>query len=569
MPEIEQKLQREIIMKSGYLAVFLVFFGLLTGGPTCLVASEIEVESSISSVTLYTDRAEVVRTVSTPLPAGAQSLILRGIPHSISHDSIRASGSGTGATAIRGVEIKNLPLREDVSDEVQDLQQQLLVLQRDLQSLQRRRDVLVLQQKLVSDISLDAPGQTKGQGSYRSRTPQEMLDILKMIDKTQQRLDPELSELAEAIEKNSRETEHLRARLSALQPPRRQETVLVVRVYSEAESEVTLDVTYQVNNASWQPSYNLRTQGDSVTLERFAMITQRTGEPWEDISLTISTARPQVGLERPNPRPYFLNIIQPVEPQNARLESGHRAMALRSAGNEHLRIESADLAAPVAYQQAEMINASIVEFLVPSTTTIKSDGSTQTVFLNSNQLSGEIYHIATPALNNEVFREANLTNDSEAPILPGNLNVFADNRFVGKRTLGLIQPGQKFKLPLGLSDRIRITRKLKKRFEDDSGIIRSFRRVRDEFELEITNNSMLEAKIIVLEPTPVSQNEKIKVELSTPRPRPLVLDNSERINNQEGVLEWHFNLGPNSETRFGYSSTVEYPAQERVSGMPG
>jgi hypothetical protein len=53
-----------------------------------------------------------------------------------------------------------------------------------------------------------------------------------------------------------------------------------------------------VRNASWKPLYDLRAiiteKKTEITIHYRANITQRTGEDWSDVELTLSTASPQL-----------------------------------------------------------------------------------------------------------------------------------------------------------------------------------------------------------------------------------------------------------------------------------
>ena len=63
-----------------------------------------------------------------------------------------------------------------------------------------------------------------------------------------------------------------------------------------ADLDAELKLMYQVSNASWTPFYEARlTSGTDakepgLDLTRRASITQQSGEAWQDVALTLSTA---------------------------------------------------------------------------------------------------------------------------------------------------------------------------------------------------------------------------------------------------------------------------------------
>ena len=58
---------------------------------------------------------------------------------------------------------------------------------------------------------------------------------------------------------------------------------------------------YIVDNATWQPSYNVRVEGarDKVTVEYLASIQQLSGEDWNNVQMTLSTATPSLVAKAP------------------------------------------------------------------------------------------------------------------------------------------------------------------------------------------------------------------------------------------------------------------------------
>ena len=56
-----------------------------------------------------------------------------------------------------------------------------------------------------------------------------------------------------------------------------------------------MKVRYLVEAASWSPSYNIRADAarKSATVEYQASIEQMSGEDWNDVTMTLSTATPE------------------------------------------------------------------------------------------------------------------------------------------------------------------------------------------------------------------------------------------------------------------------------------
>ena len=79
----------------------------------------------------------------------------------------------------------------------------------------------------------------------------------------------------------------------------------------------------------------------------------------------------------------------------------------------------------------------------------------------------------------------------------------------------------------------------------------------------VTNLHRQPIDILVLEPTPVSQSDKIDAKVSL-NPEPSVRDWQQR----RGVVGWERSLKPNETARFNVDYVIDYPKEGRVQGLP-
>jgi hypothetical protein len=97
---------------------------------------------------------------------------------------------------------------------------------------------------------------------------------------------------------------------------------LPVKNYTEVEVE--LDVTaagkadfvfsYISPNASWKPYYDMRSNGigQPVRLEAKGLVSQNTGEDWNNVMLILSTNDPYDNTQEPTIDPWYLNYYTPA-----------------------------------------------------------------------------------------------------------------------------------------------------------------------------------------------------------------------------------------------------------------
>lgn len=542
--------------------------------PLSLEASEYSAASEVSKVTLFPDRAEITRKASLQVGPGNHQIFLHGVPQSVAAESLRAAGSGAQGTSILGVELKQIPLRHDFSAEVKSLEEKLASLELQKQDLSRTQASLEKQRTMLMSLELN-PAVPESEKTVRPRTAKEISELLTLVSDGNKRIDTELKSIQESSDKIAKEIEFTRAKLNTLQAPQKIESAIALNISSEKHGTVDLEVSYQVANASWNPSYNLNENKEKFSLDTFALISQRSGEDWKNVSLTLSTARPQVRLDRPDPKPIFLDIFRPLQPASRQasneidsygLADGAQAFLEKAkvAGKKQELISEAE---PLRVSTAEVNLGAIVSYNISHPVSLKSDGTVEKVKVTTSELGGKLTNVLVPAYSSEVYREALLTNASELPLLPGRMNIFSDSRFLGSRNLHLTQAGEEIRSPLGASQNLTVKRTLLKKYEDDSGIVRSVRRIRHDYLIEVVNNSKEEQKATILEPAPLSGNEGIKVSYDDISPANLRHGDKARIKDQEGIMEWQLNIPAKSRQEIKYSTIVEFQAGTAVNGI--
>ena len=90
----------------------------------------------------------------------------------------------------------------------------------------------------------------------------------------------------------------LHNKLAGIAPAQVARMQVAVHLTAPAETNGTFKVKYRVGNAGWAPFYDARlttpekNQKSRIELVRRAEVMQSTGESWENVALTLSTARP-------------------------------------------------------------------------------------------------------------------------------------------------------------------------------------------------------------------------------------------------------------------------------------
>nr|WP_275261179.1 mucoidy inhibitor MuiA family protein [Achromobacter insuavis] len=525
--------------------------------------------SSIGAVTVYQDRAVVTRAASSELPAGEHELVLEKLPASLQENSLQVSAKSSGQATLLDVRVRDAFQADTANERVKQLEDQIRKLQGQQAALDDEAAVLDNQRELVAMMQRGATEPAKD-------GPRPTLDELKAIQAlsadTLSRTLAGLRRVAEQRDDLERQLSAAQGELGQLQGQlnRRTKTV-TLRVNLARAGKLDLNVSYAVAGARWTPSYDarLRPADRSVDLGYFGVIRQNTGEDWNNVKLTLSTARPALGGGAPKLNPWIIDVAAPPPPMPAPVAAAAPAMrpeprARQSPKAAYAEAAAADMA-PVleeakvstAEVQSEATSAS---FQIRQPATLPSDNSTQRVAITTAKLPATLQYQSTPALREAAFLTALANNNTEYPFLAGTLNTFLEDAFVAASSMKPVMPGEKVELALGADDGISIKRQLVNRFTESTGFSGNGKRVTYEYKITVKNNKATKEQVSFKDRLPISRNEKIEVKLLSPADRDIKRED-------DGVLVWNWDMEPGKSRDAVLKFSVDYPGDIDVAGL--
>ncbi|WP_082127323.1 mucoidy inhibitor MuiA family protein [Calothrix sp. 336/3] len=524
-------------------------------------------ESQIINVTVYTDQALVTRRSVVSLTGQEQELAIAHLPVTLQPESVRVKGKGSMVVQILGVSTERTFFTEPVAPRVAQITQQIQQLEAQKRNLQAQIDALALQSSFIQGLREKTGEQFSVGLARKNLSLSEVLDFVNFLGS-------QYSEYAIATEdyKNQqreieKQLQALRKQLQQVQTPEPQESInVLVEIQSAGAGELELEVSYVVNHASWHPLYDLRvdSQSQTVNLGYLAEIQQNTGEDWQDVNLTLSTAKPGLGTLPPQIQPWYIDIFRPSPPMMTRSIMPMAAPAASRGMDEaaSLEAESLDMdgIVPITAAGVEVSKqGSVVTFKLAGGGNIPSDGSPHKKTIFHENYPCRFQYIAIPRLVSFAYLEAQVKNPGDgATLLPGNANIFRDQMFVGTTELANIAPGEDFSVNLGIDEGLKIVRNLVERVADKK-LLGSYRKVTFAYRLSITNLLDQEATFKVTEQLPVSRNEQIKVRLLRSQPSIQL--------GEMGILEWVLVLPAQGKQELYYQFTVEYPPEIGIIGL--
>lgn len=322
----------------------------LTLLPGVLLAQKEErVRVPIRKVTVFYSGAQVEHYEQVSLKTGKQTLIFEQLTDLLDPGSIQLK-STANATILSVRTRKNFDEKSIARQEIEVLNTRRKKLDNEERAYRDEYNVLLFDEQLLQQNSL-------------LRSEQDAMKMSELKDATayyhhrMTEIRNRKSQLEELIETTIRSANRIEQEIN---------TRRSIPVKNYKEIEVELDVTaagktdftfsYITRAASWKPYYDMRSSGIGapVKLEAKALITQNTGEDWNNVSLVLSTNDPYDNTQEPIIQPWYLNynIPAPRKPVSSR-QSEARSYAGEKIYGE---VMDASTGEPLAFARLQLGN---------------------------------------------------------------------------------------------------------------------------------------------------------------------------------------------------------------------
>jgi len=539
-------------------------------------------ETTITAVTVYPDRARVTRRGKIGAEPAQYRLEIPELPLALSPESVRVSGRGTARARLGGVDVRRAFYTETPSTTAAELERRIKEIGDQETALTDEESMLKASLDFLNGLAQQ--GESYGKGlAYGKFSVKESTELLEFLNERTTAAQDRRRAIAVAKRELAREKEKLQRELKQIHSARpRERYAAIIELEAFTAGDLDIELTYVVGKASWTPLYDMRltegNEGDEseepgVEISYLAQVTQRSGEDWSGVNLTLSTARPALSATLPELSPWYVQVYYPSPPVMA-AAAPSAGLALRKAARfakeeeaEALEEDDVLFAVPamppveVTVAQAEVgQEGAAVTFTVAQPTDVPSDGSPHKTAVATLSLTPELDYLTAPKLVPAAYRRATITNDTEFVLLPGPTNIFYGDEFVGTTQLKHVAPNEEFKVFLGADDRIKVERKLVTR-QVDKRLLGDRRRLHYAYQIEVKNLRQRAEKVFVQDQLPVSGHEEIKVREEEIVPRP---DKKTDL----GILEWELTMEPGQETKLTFEFTVEHPRNLTVTGLP-
>ena len=511
-------------------------------------------ESSISEVTLFLNKAQVTRLVKQTLAPGRTDLIVTGLTPQLDPQSIQVAAKGN--LMILGTSHRLNYLSEIArTKSLKALLDSSALCQRHIQTESSTRAVLDREEQMIM-------ANQKISGTNQNLT---VAELRAMADFYRTRL----TEIANSRTKADEQLRIWNERLARIsrqineqnELARRNTSEIVISVQSDKGTPAQFEISYVTGNAGWTPEYDLRSAGtkDNLTLDYKAKVRQATGEDWENVQMTLSTANPNLGGVKPQLEPWYIDFAPELRELSLQRK---RAMPAGAAPVQmEMRMDMAQAMEDAATldEVVSMVETSLnVEFRVAPPTTVRSSSKPVQVDIRKATVNAAYEYSVVPKLDDDAFLMARLTGWDALNLLPGEANIFFEGTFVGKTYIDPNNLRDTLSISLGRDQRIVVSREKVKDMSSRK-MIGSSQRETAAWQISVRNSKSEPVRIIVEDQMPISQNSQLELTQSDA--------GGAKWDTTTGKLEWTLNIPAGETRKVGFRYEVKYPKDKRVIGL--
>lgn len=516
-------------------------------------AAVFQINSQTRAVTAYQGMAMVTREVSLPeISAGLHIIQVKNLPGGMNQDSLSIRGGGSAQIKIRHTQLLPDPDMNEPA-EMKSLRKKISELERALIQARNTQELNQVHKNIMEQfeqILEDKSASDKAKTNFQVKDWEAMVRFT--LDHHAEILESERStaslkiELQESLSKLKKDLQKwLEANQTKLQAE--------IHVLVEKPGDATLQLKYLIGGVSWNPAYeaHLSQENKKIKLIYLGDLSQKTGESWDRVELSLSSATPVLNMRPPSPQ------IWSVGPIQMPLAKG-RVMEQRMADEAPMPAAAIPVSNAVNYLQSEVADSGLsIRFQLPGEQNITSSQDARRLSMATREIDCDTAYKIIPRQSQLAFLEAKIKNSTGLPLLPGSLRTFVFDEFTGTTGTDLIRPGEESRISFGVDRDIRVNWREKERKQTAAGMLGDIEQIEVTYEAEVTNYKKIPVQLRILEPAPRATDEKIKIELIQSDPEATTIDDN-------GLRTWLLEAQPWEKKTIRLSYRIRHPKEMQI-----
>lgn len=532
--------------------------------------------SKVTEVTVYSDRARVTRRATAKLAADPTVYAFRKLPGWVDDGSIRVAAS---AGRIVDVRVERDFLARATDRTWQKAKEANESLKHQLEAIDDELAILAAQKQQIEAIkafSLEKVSKDATLGTIKVATYGEVLTFIGNALRANATARREVQRRKDRISPAFAASERRLADLQSLM--KLEETTVLVTLQGTAGATSIVDLTYLLPGATWEPMHDLRvstTDGKTAEVISFAVVTQTSGEDWQDARVLFSTQSSSQSVRIPELEALtlgdthtttrtqttkissFLRAQTAFQQQNRLWNKVHQKSHHRGQADfdqvYKSKVESLQVVQSKTVQIFESLQkrGTTAQFKATGLASVRGDGHPVRMLIGHGSFATEQKIFAAPEQTLNAARTLEMVNASGQPFLPGKVALYQDGAFLGMTELDFVAAGERFSLFLAVADHLKLSRRLDRKH---SSLVRKKRsKMLVAFIVTVENLSNQETALTLADRIPVSENKEIKVD-------EVKLSGGAKPDSR-GIVRWNLSLKPKEKRELRIAYQVEYPSE--------
>lgn len=551
----------------------LILIILFIGSFLVSKAKDIEkfVQSDIKEVTVYLNGAQVTNVASVNLAAGTTNVVFEDITQFISNDNnIQVKAEGGNVTILSVVRKlnyinndNNLPKEQQAMEDTLEALTDRKTLSNNMIKVYEQEEQMLMANKSIggTNTGVSVVELEKAANLLRNRLmdiqskKMELQRNIKNIDEKYNALQKQLNQLN--TQKNKTTSE------------------ITVSVSCKAAATTKLMVSYMVNNAGWEPYYDVRAidSNNPIKLEYKAHVWQNTGYDWDNVYISLSTGNPSQSATQPKLTTWWINAHEPYQYnyQSKGDAKGYGYTNMQQYSAPVFEKDNSSQGGVVTSEDIEIRGvrdvASYTTVTESQTTTtfdisipysVPSDNKQYSVAIQDYDIPATYQYFSVPKIDKDAFLMGRITDWEKYNLMSASANIYYEGMYIGNSYINTRNTSDTLDISLGRDKNVLVTR-VKLQDFCEKKTIGTTKKETYAFEITVRNNKKQNIEIALEDQIPFSQNKEVEVEL--------IESTSAIYDNKIGKLSWPLKLAAGETKKIKLSYSVKYPKDKVIDNL--
>jgi len=513
-------------------------------------ADDFTATAPIEHVVVYRDGgAMVTRRGVVQLPIGEHTISVDRLPEFLDEDDTPIANLPAASAHLQSVTLTAGYSVKPSSDQQRELSAQIEALAHELTGIKNKIQAKNMQLSFIRSLNKrqedggDAVMNVDDWGKALAFVGEQSGQILAEI--------LELEKSQAALEKQRRALER---ELKATGAIRQDFTKAVLSVDNKTEGNVAFELSYFIEDAEWSLDVTARldTAASSLAVRSTAVISQDSGENWDNVSLALSNNQPSDELGEIYQEARILTLIDPSRYRSRFSESDRLRKGAGQPNLEEIVVSGSRMTQGQVEQKSTRFDRL---YEISGKTSIPSTDEKEHVPLGSAEGEAALVIRSIPASDRTAylfvdtrFSELESARDIEATLS-------RDGHYVGRGSWPDLENDTDLKLPYGEDPAVEITYIEQAPEDGEKGFISRSNIKESRHLITVTNHHAEAVTVEIFDQTPVSGHEDIKVRTIDGATRPTEVD----MDGKEGLKMWRKTMAPGEVWEIKHQYRITFP----------